>query len=64
MGDTGVSNSWYITAAESYLDVWGYLRPKSGSFRNPSSQDLERAPFTVYTYEQKLGDLVVIPPRR
>ena len=67
MGSTDVSNSWFVTAAGSYLDVWDHLRAKDGSntisIRNFSSTELQSAPFTVYIHEQKLGDLVVIPPR-
>ena len=64
------SSSWFITAAESYLDIWDYLhlRAKDGSNTIPthglSSAELQAAPFTVYIYEQKPGDLIVIPSRR
>ena len=68
MAGAGASASWFITAAESYLDIWDYLRAKDGSnivsIRRLSSVELQSAPFTVYTHEQKLGDLIVIPSRR
>ena len=68
MGDVDTSNSWSITTAGSYLDVLEYLRTKDGSntvsIRTLSSTELQCAPFTVYVHQQKLGDLIVIPPRR
>ncbi|KAF9642839.1 hypothetical protein BDM02DRAFT_3105170, partial [Thelephora ganbajun] len=63
--DTG--KYWFMTAAEDWLEVTEHLRARNGSntirLWSMSLQELSQAPFDVYFYTQKKGDLVILPSR-
>jgi len=57
---------WFMTSSHDALNVSDYLRASS-DFPIPHTLGLNKlseAPFKVYVYVQKRGDLVVLPPRR
>lgn len=64
--DPGTSVIWFMTSSREAQNVSDYLRG-SGDFPTPrvlTLNQLAEAPFNVYVYVQKQGDLVVLPPRR
>ena len=68
VGDPGAGKHWFMTAAEDWPEVTKYLRTRDGSntirTQSISLQELSQAPFNVYFYMQRRGDLVILPPRR
>lgn len=55
-----------MTSSNEAHNISDYLRSR-GSFPTPSVlglNTLAEAPFKVYVYVQRKGDLVVLPPRR
>jgi len=58
---------WFLTSADDSGKVWEHLRARDGSNtvqgRALDPKELSDAPFTVYVHEQKVGELLVIPPR-
>lgn len=68
VGGADTYKSWFMTAAEDWLEVTEYMRAREGSnvihARSISSQELSEVPFTIYFHVQRKGDLVILPPRR
>lgn len=63
----GGSSFWFMTKSSSASAVSEYLHTLGEEVDLETYmltiEDLERAPFDVYIAEQKLGDLVIVPPR-
>jgi hypothetical protein len=55
-----------MTSSDEAKNVSDHLTASNGSHapRTFSLSELAEAPFKVYVYVQKRGDLVVLPPRR
>lgn len=68
VGGTDTTKYWFMTAVEDWPEVTEYQRACDGSntihSRSMSLQELSQAPFDVYFYKQRKGDLVILPPRR
>jgi hypothetical protein len=64
--DQETSIVWFMTSSNDANNVSDYLRASDGFLtpRTLSLSELAEAPFKVYVYVQKRGDLVVLPPRR
>ena len=66
-GDTDSPTHWFLTSAEDSGNVWDHLRTQDASnavkSRAFNPKELADAPFTVYVHKQRVGDLLVIPPR-
>ncbi|OJT06140.1 hypothetical protein TRAPUB_3075 [Trametes pubescens] len=59
---------WFMTAANDAAAVAKYFHKKLGQELDwethvTTLEELGRAPFTVYVVEQRVGDLVLVPPR-
>ncbi|KAF9642433.1 hypothetical protein BDM02DRAFT_3064104, partial [Thelephora ganbajun] len=67
VGGTDVGKHWFMTAAEDWPEVTEHLRVHDGSntirAQSMSLHELSQAPFNVYFYTQRKGDLVILPPR-
>lgn len=66
--EKGGSSFWFMTEGSSAPDVTEYFRDKFHSDLDWENyvtrpEELQGAPFHVYVAEQKLGDLVLVPPR-
>ncbi|KAF8892491.1 hypothetical protein BD779DRAFT_1190079 [Infundibulicybe gibba] len=58
---------WFMTESSSALDVSKYFHSLNQELDHETHvitiDELAKAPFTVYIAQQKLGDLVLVPPR-
>lgn len=59
---------WFMTASSSAPKVAEYFRSELGQELDHenyvvSIAELAKAPFLVYVLQQKLGDMVLVPPR-
>ncbi|KAI0374859.1 hypothetical protein BV20DRAFT_397091 [Pilatotrama ljubarskyi] len=66
--EQGGSSFWFMTAANDAPEVAKYFHQELGQELDwethvTSIEELGRAPFKVYIAEQKVGDLVLVPPR-
>ncbi|CDO68310.1 hypothetical protein BN946_scf184799.g37 [Trametes cinnabarina] len=66
--ENGGSSFWFMTAANDACKVAEYFQKKlrqelDWETRVTTVEELGNAPFTVYVTEQKVGDLVLVPPR-
>ena len=62
------SSFWFMTASASASDVSTYFQDYIGLELDweqhvATAKELVDAPFPVYVAEQRLGDLVLVPPR-
>lgn len=62
------SSFWFLTASNAASEVAKYFQDIIGSEldwenRATTIEELRNASFPVYVAEQKLGDLIIIPPR-
>lgn len=62
------SSFWFMTASDAAPQVAKYFQENIGGEldwenRAITIEELRTAPFTMYVAEQKLGDLIIIPPR-
>ena len=62
------SSFWFLTATDTAPKVATYFQETIGGeldWENHATtvEELRNAPFTVFVAEQKLGDLIIIPPR-
>lgn len=68
VGSADAGKHWFATAADDWLEVTEHLRARDGSntirAKSMTLQELSQAPFNVYFYTQRKGDLVILPPRR
>ncbi|KIM87235.1 hypothetical protein PILCRDRAFT_32163, partial [Piloderma croceum F 1598] len=65
--ENGGSSFWFMTESSSAPDTSEYFH-KLGQELDLEThvitvEELQKAPFTVYIAEQKLGDMVLVPPR-
>jgi hypothetical protein len=64
--DSG-SSFWFITPSSAAAAATDYLHSLEQELDHEtyviSVEELARAPFKVYIAEQKLGDMVLVPPR-
>ncbi|KAF8212090.1 hypothetical protein K438DRAFT_1567794 [Mycena galopus ATCC 62051] len=66
--EKGGSSFWFMTATSSANAAAEYFQTKLNQVLDHEAhvitiEELAKAPFTVYITEQKLGDLVLVPPR-
>ncbi|KAF5358337.1 hypothetical protein D9756_001403 [Leucocoprinus leucothites] len=65
--EKGGSSFWFMTRSEDCAKVARYFQSLKHELDHEtyviSVSDLAKAPFDVYITEQKLGDLVLVPPR-
>ncbi|KAI0647021.1 hypothetical protein C8Q79DRAFT_907570 [Trametes meyenii] len=66
--EDGGSSYWFMTAADDAPAVAEYFHTKlqqelDWETHFTTIEELGRAPFTVYIAQQKVGDLVMVPPR-
>ncbi|KAI0362060.1 hypothetical protein OH77DRAFT_1491547 [Trametes cingulata] len=66
--ENGGSSYWFMTAANDAPEVAKYFHQELGQELDwethvTTLEELGRAPFKVYVAEQKVGDLVLVPPR-
>lgn len=66
--EKGGSSFWFMTATSSANAAAEYFSTKLGQELDHENhvitvEELAKAPFKVYITEQKLGDLVLVPPR-
>ncbi|EMD37724.1 hypothetical protein CERSUDRAFT_114359 [Gelatoporia subvermispora B] len=66
--EDGGSSFWFMTAASDAPAAAAYFSNELGQELHwethvASAQEFADAPFTVYVAEQKMGDLVLVPPR-
>jgi hypothetical protein len=63
----GSSSFWFMTKGSDCSKVANYFHKMKNELDHEahvmSLSDLEEAPFDIYIIEQKLGDLVLVPPR-
>lgn len=61
------SSFWFMTKGSDALEVAEYFRDLKQELDHEmhvvTIEELARAPFDVYITQQKLGDLVLVPPR-
>lgn len=61
------SSFWFMTESSAALDVSRYFQSLGQEVDHETHvitiDELAKAPFKVYITEQKLGDLVLVPPR-
>ncbi|KAK0483780.1 hypothetical protein IW261DRAFT_1332995 [Armillaria novae-zelandiae] len=61
------SSFWFMTKGSDALDVAEYFRALKQELDHETHfitiEELARAPFDVYITQQRLGDLVLVPPR-
>lgn len=62
------SSFWFMTASHLAPEVADYFQNELNQELDwethvTSVEELARAPFVVYVAEQKLGDLMLVPPR-
>lgn len=66
--EDGGSSFWFMTSPSDCGDVTDYFRGLGHELdwedHVATVKELADAPFDVYVLEQKLGDLVLVPPRR
>lgn len=65
--EDGSSSFWFMTKGSDCPKVANYFRKLKQELDHEthvmSLSDLEGAPFDIYIVEQKVGDLVLVPPR-
>lgn len=66
--ENGGSSFWFMTASSDAPAVGAYFQKDIGQeldweAHTATVDEFAQAPFTVYVAEQKLGDLVLVPPR-
>ena len=66
--EDGGSSFWFMTASSDAPEAGEYFQKHIGLELDweehvASVQEFAAAPFTVYIAEQKLGDLILVPPR-
>lgn len=66
--EKGGSSFWFMTASQTAPEVADYFQSELGQELDweghvATVNELARAPFPVYIGEQKLGDLILVPPR-
>ena len=62
------SSFWFMTESQTAPEAAQYFQKEIGKEldwedHTASVEDFANAPFTIYVCEQKLGDLVLVPPR-
>jgi hypothetical protein len=61
------SSFWFMTESSAAPDVQGFFHDLGQELDHENhvltTDELGRAPFDVYVVEQRLGDLVLVPPR-
>jgi hypothetical protein len=66
--EDGGSSFWFMTDPSDCGTVIDYFRGLGHELdwedHVATIEELAKAPFEVYIWEQKLGDLVLVPPRR
>jgi hypothetical protein len=65
--EKGGSSFWFMTKSKDCVKVTKYFQTLEHELDHEthvmSVSDLAKAPFDVFIAEQKLGDLVLVPPR-
>lgn len=65
--ENGGSSFWFMTASSSAQKAADYFQKIGHELDHENYfvtiDELSRAPFKVYILEQKLGDMVLVPPR-